>query len=102
MALPKLTAEQTDEARKKALEKRREYAEAKASVKSGDADALDVLNDERFARMRVFHLVQSLPNVGKAKATKFMNDAGIPMNKRLGGLGCRQRETLVGFIEENR
>jgi len=37
----------------------------------------------------------ALPGVGKARAAAIMERAGIPAERRIGGLGARQREQLL-------
>ena len=45
--------------------------------------------------MKVSALIESLPGYGKAKATKIMDELGISPNRRVKGLGERQRENLL-------
>ena len=45
--------------------------------------------------MRVSYLLQSLPQVGKVTTDKVMQDIGIHENRRVQGLGPRQRTELL-------
>jgi ribosomal protein S13 len=39
-----------------------------------------------------------VPGVGKARAAAIMERAGIPAERRIGGLGARQREHLLAEL----
>ena len=45
--------------------------------------------------MRVTYLLQSLPQVGKVTSEKLMREIGINENRRVQGLGKRQKEQLL-------
>ena len=97
MALPQLTDEQRKEALEKAAAARHARAELREKIKNGEVSIEEVLNsdDPIAARMKVSALIESLPGYGKAKATKIMDELGISPNRRVKGLGERQRENLL-------
>jgi ribosomal protein S13 len=77
---------------------RSKRAELRAKLKKGSLTLQEVLNsadDEVIARMRVTYLLQSLPQVGKVTSDKIMREIGINENRRVQGLGKRQRELLL-------
>ncbi len=98
MSLPFLTQDEKLDALKKAQEMRSKRAELRAKLKKGSLslqEILDASNDEVIARMRVTYLLQSLPQVGKVTSEKVMREIGINENRRVQGLGKRQREQLL-------
>ncbi|MDI9413412.1 MAG: integration host factor, actinobacterial type [Bacillota bacterium] len=98
MALPHLTQEQKMDALKKAQEMRSKRAEVRSKLKSGSLTLNDILasaDDEVISRMRVTYLLQSLPQVGKVTTEKIMREIGINENRRVQGLGTRQKEQLL-------
>ncbi len=98
MALPQLTAAEKREALKKAQEMRSKRAQLRTKLKSGSVslqEVLDQSDDEVVARMRVAYLIESLPQVGKVTSKKIMEEIGINENRRVQGLGKRQRSALL-------
>ena len=98
MSLPVLTPEEKLNALKKAQEMRRKRAELRNKLKKGTITLREVLektDDEVVARMRVTYLLQSLPQVGKVTSEKLMREIGINENRRVQGLGKRQKEQLL-------
>ncbi|NMB39522.1 MAG: integration host factor [Firmicutes bacterium] len=98
MALPQLTAAEKRKALKKAQEMRSKRAALRSKLKSGSVSLEEVLNnsdDEVIARMRVAYLIESLPQVGKVTSKKIMEEIGINENRRVQGLGKRQRRALL-------
>ncbi|MDY2625184.1 MAG: integration host factor, actinobacterial type [Coriobacteriales bacterium] len=98
MPLPTLS----DEDRKKALEKaaqaRHERAELQKKIKSGEMSlkkVLDQADDPIIGRMKVRTLLESLPDYGKVRAAKVMEELQISESRRVKGLGKRQREELL-------
>ena len=92
----------SDEVRREALVKaakvRRERAELRGQLKAGDislSDLLDRLDDDTVGKMKVLAVIESLPGVGKVKARRAMEGIGISENRRLRGLGSRQRGQLL-------
>ena len=98
MALPHLTQDEKLDALRKAQEMRSRRAEVRAKLKKGSMtlqEVLDSVDNEVIARMRVTYLLQSLPQVGKVTSEKIMREIGINENRRVQGLGKRQREKLL-------
>ncbi len=92
----------TDEVRREALVKavavRRERAELRSRLKAGDlllADLLKRTDDDTVGKMKALSVIESLPGVGKVKARRAMESLGIAENRRLRGLGRRQRSDLL-------
>ncbi len=98
MALPNLTDEERRAALKKAAESRQKRAELKKELKNGDVSLQEVLGragDPIVGRMKVGNLLESLPGVGKARATKKMEDLKISPTRRVQGLGSNQKANLL-------
>ena len=76
--------------------------ELREKIKNGEVSIEEVLNsdDPIAARMKVSALIESLPGYGKAKATKIMDELGISPNRRVKGLGERQRENLLAVLSK--
>ena len=58
------------------------------------ADALGS-SDPNVAKLKVVSLLESLPGVGKVKARTVMEEIGIADNRRVQGLGSKQRSALL-------
>ena len=99
MALPPLTAEQRQEALKKAAASRRERAEVKNRLKHSGATLSEVLQEgegnEVIGKMRVSELLQSMPGIGKVRAKQVMEKHKIAETRRVRGLGVKQVQALV-------
>lgn len=104
VALRELTKEERDTARRKALAARVERAELKQEFGSGAISFDEVLQraggSEAVARLKTLELLESLPGVGRVTATKVLEDLGISVNRRLGGLGVKQRRALKDYLAE--
>jgi len=101
MPLPKLTEEQRQEALKKAAEARQKRADLRKKLKSGEVSVKDVIaktDDPIVSRMKVSSLLESLPGIGKARAQKIMQEAGISPTRRVQGLGSKQKEILISSV----
>ncbi len=92
----------SDEARREALLKaaavRRERSELRGQLKAGDlllADLLERVDDDTVGKMKALTVIESLPGVGKVTARRAMEELGIAENRRLRGLGNRQRSNLL-------
>lgn len=99
MAPPQLTAEQRAKALEKAALARQKRAEIKQLLKSGSLSLGDLYekaeSDPIVAGIKVSAVLSSLPRVGKVKSKRIMEDLGIADNRRLRGLGDRQRAALL-------
>lgn len=97
MALPALSPEQRQAALEKAREARAARSALLAGVKEGSLTLADVLGreDDLARRTKVSQVLRALPGVGPARASAVMERAGITADRRVGGLGARQREQLL-------
>jgi hypothetical protein len=99
MALPELTPEQRKAALQKAAEARRARAELKELLRTGSLSLAEVLDraesDEIVAGTKVSAVLMSMPGLGKVKAKRLMEANGIAENRRIRGLGQRQRAALL-------
>lgn len=98
MPLPTLTEEQRKQALEKAAQARKARAEIKGQLKSGTLSLADILarsGDDTVGKMKVSAVLESLPGVGKVRATKIMEKLDISASRRVRGLGAKQREALL-------
>jgi hypothetical protein len=96
---PKLTDEQRKAALEKAARARRVRAEVKELLKTGSMTVQQLFEradrDELVAGLKVESLIAAMPGTGKIKAKRMMESMGIAENRRIRGLGGRQREALI-------
>lgn len=94
----RISPEVRAEALKKASEARKRRADFLASIKSGDKDPAEALDeaiaDKTLARARVVAFIKAVPGYGSAKAAKLMDELRIHESRRLSGLGSRQVKVL--------
>lgn len=98
MALPNLSDAERRAALEKAAKARQARAELKRKLKTGSVSLKETLaksDDPIVGRMKVGNLLESLPGVGKARATKKMNELEISPTRRVQGLGANQRQNLL-------
>jgi hypothetical protein len=96
MTLPALSPEQRQEALAKAREARRPVGPAgRGESRRPHARRCAGRDDDLARKTKVAQLVRALPGAGKASAAAIMERAGIPAERRVGGLGARQREQLL-------
>ena len=98
MPLPVLTPEQRQAALASAAAGRTARAALKGDLKAGTttlATVLDRAGEPAVGKMKVSALLEALPKVGKVKATELMVELGIAENRRVAGLGDRQRSELL-------
>ncbi|BDE94873.1 integration host factor, actinobacterial type [Raoultibacter timonensis] len=96
--VPNITDEERRRALRVAVEKRRERAQFKALVKSGEIDRAAALSDRRATDIKVEELLKSMPRIGKKNAKCIMALCEIAPNRRVRGLGRRQRERLSDAV----
>lgn len=96
---PELTPEQRDAALQKAAEARRRRAEVRHRLGSGALTLSGLFEeaegDDILAGMKVKSVLTALPGLGKIKSYRLMDRLGIAENRRLRGLGPRQRTALL-------
>ncbi|MCP4304449.1 MAG: integration host factor [bacterium] len=99
MPAPKMTDEQRAAALARAGEARRVRAEVKQLLKTGSLSLEDVFEraeeNDLIAGIKVSAVVVSMPHMGKIKAKRLLEELGIAENRRLRGLGPRQKEALL-------
>lgn len=95
--LPQMTDEQRRAALEKAAVARVERGKIRSQIKSGELKPKEAIDLPYAKKMRVLQFLMALPGVGKAKARLFMEEAGIVPNRRIGGLGVRQRDAVLEF-----
>src|SRR5260370_41580907 len=100
MALPALSPAQRQAALQKAREARAARSDLLAGLKAGTLTLAEVLgrDDDLARKTKVAQIIRALPGVGKARAAAVMERAGIPAERRIGGLGTRQREQLLAGL----
>jgi len=101
VAIPKLTEQELQAARKAATEARRTRAEFKAQVRAGAlsiGEALDqAMNDDVLAHIKVIDLLKTQRRIGAVRAIEIMERLSIASTRRVRGLGKHQ---IDGIVEE--
>jgi hypothetical protein len=96
---PKLSDEQRKAALEKAAEARRVRAEVKELLKTGSLRISELFeraeSEELLAGLKVESLIASMPGTGKIKAKRLMESLGIAENRRIRGLGDKQKAALI-------
>ncbi|MFF0488521.1 integration host factor, actinobacterial type [Nocardia sp. NPDC003482] len=104
MALPTMTAEQRSEALAKAAAVRKARSELIEQVRKGKVSMAEVLkradNEDLVKKTKVAAVIKALPGIGPVKAKKLMDEADIPEERRIGGLGSRQRAALLDALKD--
>ncbi|CAN5412186.1 integration host factor [soil metagenome] len=105
MALPELTPEQRSEALAKAARARRERAEVKNRLKHSQGSLAGVIAEGKendvVGKMKVSALLESLPGVGRVRATQIMDEIGISYSRRVRGLGANQTVKLLARFDKS-
>ena len=95
---PPLTPEQRRQALVKAAAVRKGRAEIKADLSDRRLSMVELLertDDPLVGGMKVVAALSALPGLGKKRTSMLMERVGILENRRLRGLGKRQREALI-------
>jgi hypothetical protein len=99
MQPPQLSEEQRARALERAAEARRVRAEVKELLKTGSLTFEELLergeSDDLISGLKVASVLASMPGTGKVKAKRLMEAHGIADNRRLRGLGDKQRAALL-------
>ena len=102
MVLKDLTPAERQAARQKALDARTTRAKVKAEFAAGTLTLADVFersdSDEAVARMRTIDLLTAIKGIGEIRAQSIMQQCEISLNRRLRGLGHRQRTALIDAL----
>ncbi|WP_439681683.1 integration host factor, actinobacterial type [Embleya sp. MST-111070] len=97
MTVPVIGLEERRAALSKAAAVRKERAAVKEELKRGRISLREVLDTDTLAvrRMPVRALLESLPDIGKARADRLLAELGISTSRRVQGLGVQQRDRLL-------
>jgi hypothetical protein len=102
MAVPVLTNEQRIAASAKAVEIRTKRAAVRRQLKESKVSFAEVLSvadsDDVVSGMRVVTILESLPGIGKVKASSLMESCDIAMSRRMKGLGSTQAQKLKSAL----
>lgn len=103
MQPPQLSDDQRAQALARAAEARRIRAEVKELLKTGSLTFRELLeradSDDLIGGLKVESVLASMPGTGKVKAKRMMEAHGIADNRRLRGLGDKQRAALLSEFE---
>lgn len=103
MPLPELNPDERRAALEKAAEARRIRAELKERLKLraiGLGRVFELAdNEDAVAKMKVVDVLGAMPSYGPVKARLLMERLDIAPNRRLRGLGSRQRAALLEEFE---
>ena len=103
MELPRLTDDERAAALERAAQARKVRAEIKAELKSGKRTLEEVItlgkSDDFIGKMKVSALIESLPGVGKVRASAVMEKVGIASSRRIKGLGILQTRDLLAEVQ---
>ena len=97
--VPELTEERRMAALKLAMRARRDRAEFKRALKRGRIAPGKAIGARAAQRMSAYDFIRSFPGIGNATATAIMQRVGISRNRRVRGLGCRQKRELLHELE---
>lgn len=100
MAVPVLTDEQRKANLAKAMEVRSQRAKMRQALAHKDILVEDALEHEFCQGMKVTYFLESLPNIGTAKAKKIMEHIGISPKRRVRGLGRKQKLALIDEVAQ--
>jgi len=98
---PQLTDDQRRAALAKAAEARTARAEVREALGTGAlslSELLDQSDDDLIGGIKVKAILTALPGLGKVKSFRLMDELGISENRRLRGLGRKQREALLAAL----
>jgi len=102
MPPPALNDSDRRRATQSASQARAQRAALKRGLKDGSITLGTLLDqsdlDPVVARMPVAEVLAALPAHGPVKAAELMRQAAIASNRRLGGLGYRQRQFLIEYL----
>jgi len=56
-------------------------------------------DDEVAAKIKVLAVLESLPGLGKVKARRVLDEAGVSDTRRVQGLGQHQKEKLLDLLD---
>lgn len=96
---PLLSSEARAQALAKAVEVRKERRAIKHQLKMGSMtleELFGLCNENQVvAKTKVLTVIESLPGVGKVTARRIMEEIDIADNRRIQGLGVKQKAALL-------
>jgi hypothetical protein len=98
---PSLSADDRARALARAGEARRVRAEIREALRRGTlsfGDVLGRIGEEHIGGIKVKAVLTALPGLGKVKSYRLMEAVGIAENRRLRGLGPKQKEALLAAL----
>ena len=98
--VPHLTTEQRREYQTRAVLARKKRKALRALMKDGSITFERALGSEFAQGMRVYDLLRYVPGVGNKIAVDIMRRCDITLNRRVRGLGCRQRSALLEVFRD--
>lgn len=102
MPLPPMTPEQRTAALKKAAEARQARTQLLAAIRSGEKKLPEILTtgkgDPIIGKTKVAQLLRAVPGLGPVKINSLLEEAGIDANRRVAGLGEKQRQALLDAL----
>ena len=100
---PQLSPDQRQAALEKAAAARRQRAELKEKLKMGSTTLQELFDlaekDEIVGKMKVLTVLESLPGLGKVKARRVLDEAGVSETRRVQGLGEHQKAKLLDLLD---
>ena len=94
-----MSEDQRNAALAKAAQARRERAEMKELLRTGSLTLGEVFEraetDDVVAGTKVSSILVAMPRMGKVKTKRLMEEYGIAENRKVRGLGSRQRRLLL-------
>ena len=97
-----MSEDQRNAALAKAAEARRTRAEMKELLRTGSLTLAEVFEraetDDVVAGTKVNTILVAMPRMGKVKAKRLMEEYGIAENRKIRGLGSRQRRLLLDYF----
>jgi hypothetical protein len=100
---PQLSPEARAAALEKAAIARRARAELKQQLRLGSLTFRELLGraatDEVAAKIKVLAVLESLPGLGKVKARRVLDEAGVSDTRRVQGLGEHQKAKLLDLLD---
>lgn len=105
MQAPSLTTEQRMEALERAKEVRAERARLRGQLARGYYTLADVFEksdagDNVASRTPIRSVLVALPGIGQLRADQILRECEISQNRRVRGVGSRQRERLVELTQK--
>lgn len=98
---PELSDADRARAMERAGEVRRIRAEVREALRTGELTLEQVLrraSEEPIAGIKVKAILTAIPGLGKVKSYRLMEQVGIADNRRLRGLGNRQKKALLAAL----